>query len=404
MPEPESDVDVKVTADSLSADVLAKILLHVAHLESFVHASTVCKGWRIAATPLLHNHGKKGIWYVLCCALDPAAGALHSVKSYWKLHSTLISSSDHGQRQRDLSSPMCMEDVQFMVKFTRQSRFLREYESIPLWLDGAHGQTSKIHSEDETREFHVPGGITSWEVPHELLESLGWSSAADAHRAADQLERLTLVLHRHAPMADGPMDLEHMKYRVEEESRQNFEEVERLQDEEAPVYHAYVSVRAFHVPSQRIADLVTFQPVLRRNGSPAWGRVMFKDERLLFAPLLETHGDIYTRLGIRGDLPYVSITLDEPSDVAIDDDPPNPGRTEEWYSTLWQSSVEGRRWKLSLAIVARPEDHIPAVDDTMMGPAGLEPGELPPTPPANRQRFTETEAMACLQNALNWGK
>ena len=107
---------------------------------------------------------------------------------------------------------------------------------------------------------------------------------------------------------------------------------------------------------------------------------MFKDERLLLAPIPPQNGEIHSKLGLRNtERPFVSITLDEvePPEVAPNGD---------------DSCVAGRRWKLTLGIVGRVEDNAQETD-TMSQILHIQ-----------NRRFTETTAMACLQNALNWGK
>ena len=117
---------------------------------------------------------------------------------------------------------------------------------------------------------------------------------------------------------------------------------------------------------------------------------MFKDERLRCAP--SRYGDIYRRVGVRGGTkPFVSVTFDEPSDVAWDDDAPDKG-TAEWHASLWRSSVGRRRWTLSIAIVGRFEDHNDDSDTHTMS-----------DPPSQDRRWDEMKAMAVLQNAVNWG-
>lgn len=392
--------EVAVTAGSLPCDLVAKILLKMPVLESFVHGSMVCKGWRHAAQPLLHNHGKKGIWYALCCVLDPTIRALHSVKSYWKLHSTLLAHRDEPNRWDDPfgeKSATHIRDIQFIMTFQRHSRFINKHAapvSIPFTLDGARGQANKLAYLGDDGEFvdFDDGAITSWEVPHALIAALGWASAADAHRAADQWARMADINGRPSsvPVPDGPLDLEQMRQNLAEERNRKWEEIETLQDAEAPAFYVRVSVRAFHTPTQRICDLVDFQPVLPRDGSPLWGRVQFRDERLLCAPIPPARGDINTRLPLRsGWFPFVNISLDQPSDVNFDDETER-GPDVNRASKMWRCSEEGRPWKLSLGIVARPQEHVEG--DTM---TSLQ---------AHDRGLSEMTARVYLQNAHGWGK
>ena len=337
---------------------------------------------------MLHNHGRNGIWHALCCALDPSASVLQGVRSYWKLHTKLV--AQQAMLPVQSFDEMCIKDMQFSVTFTRFSRYLSMEHpptTVTLCLDGARSRTQQLCVIDPDSGAVVdydPGCISAWEVPHEALDALGWACAADAHRAADQWARLKQLDLEPLPVVDGPIDFEQMRRTIEEQTSRVREAQERLQDAEAPVSHVMVSVRAFHVPTQRTCQLVELQPVLRRESSPYWGRVQFRDERLVCTSVPPSYGDIHTRCGLRnGWWPFVSITLDLPSDVSPDDehDDPNP-------ANLWRSSVEGRGWRLSLGIVGRPEEDVPEAY-TMWGP------------PSDR-RLSETVAEACLQNALNW--
>ena len=104
----------------LSIDEISKILLHAKDAGTFLEASAVCREWREAARPLLHNHGKAGIWYQLCCKLNPAARHFVNVASYSRLHWQLV-------EQRDLPmywlQELRLEDLQFVITFTRYHGF-----------------------------------------------------------------------------------------------------------------------------------------------------------------------------------------------------------------------------------------------------------------------------------------
>jgi hypothetical protein len=261
-----------------------------------------------------------------------------------------------------------MADLHFIVTFRCQRRYLHGFSNeFQLTLDGAHGRPNMLAETDhETGEVvdHEPGGITSWPVPDELLEGLGWTSLEDGPRAAEHWSRLSE--HREnsrAPsLPPGSETFEQMRSRIEVQCAQEHAELMRL-DAATPVSMVFVDVSALHLPTQKVCHLMELAHVQRRSAWMQPGRVEFKDEPLLLRP--HRGGDIHTRLGLLDRVPHVTIALERPLDG---------GHLMLSIGIVSRSPLEQKESRVQL------RDHVHPHDRT----------------------WDELTAMACLQHALGW--
>ena len=211
---------------SLPDELTRAVLLLAPDLDSFLHAASTCHAWRSIALPLLHCHGKGGIWYRLCCRFDPAVVDLQSVSSYWRLHLKLM--PNHALPGAPPHGWIRVEDLQFLLQFKRyDTMFSPSNLKSSLRLDGS----------DAKHNVGPPGpgenpGCWFWLVPG-LLDQLGWSSINEAQVAAEQYDD---AMHRNME-----------EHRAMSQS---------IRDGEAPTFHrTLLEMRIFHAPSQRLLPL-----------------------------------------------------------------------------------------------------------------------------------------------------
>ena len=265
---------------------------------------------------------------------------------------------------------MRVADLHFVITFWCYNRYLSvpgsEPKKFELTLNGADGRPNLLEDVDHEsgQVEYEPGAVTSWTVPHRLLELLGWSSLEDGPRAAEHWSRLSEV-NVHLPPT-VPETAAQMMSRVEGECAQQRAEVMRLDAEtnaERPVSMVLVDVSALHVPTQKVCHLMNLRHVQRRSRLSQPGRVEFKDERLMLTP--SRHGDIHTTLDLRDRVPYVTVALEEP----LDD-----GSLTLSIGIVGRSPHEQQETRIQLRDYVYPHD----------------------------RSWDEFKAMACLQHALGW--
>ena len=323
----------------LSIDEISKILLHAKDAGTFLEASAVCREWREAARPLLHNHGKAGIWYQLCCKLNPAARHFVNVASYFRLHWQLV-------EQRDLPmywlQELRLEDLQFVITFTRYHGFPCGQQGgiktlLQVVCNGATGLPESIDIDGD------PSAITTWEVPN-ILESLRWKTPVEGHDEADA-------------------------WFAVEEAHSDHRRANATLPERDEVSSTVVEVVALHTPTQKICKLVEYSrlppashhlPLTADGDGRRPVSMRFEDQQLVLRP--SPYGDdIMRRLGLGLMRPFVSVSIDEGPEA-------------------------GDNWRLSIGVVGRHRDAI-------LGQFSNND---------HHRNWRQDLALACLKHAFNW--
>jgi len=236
-------------AASLPADVLGAIQRQLSRLDDLIHAAVVCRSWRASALLLLHDHGKGGVWYNLCCQLSSAVPWMQGVGSYWSLYTKLRATS------RPLPE-MRLDELQFMITVDRHEGMHGGSYEV-LWsrtLAGADASCYMMAATDEDDAHSVYAGSWYWTVPT-LLDILGWGSVAHGRAVAERWAQLEEAIEA---VADSAAD---------------DDDAEALWDAEARVEHEMaaaqggrfqrdaVQLMVFHAPTQRVLPLVHLSPV-----------------------------------------------------------------------------------------------------------------------------------------------